>query len=167
MLSHDDTRIETRDWYRGQGARIAEFPMTWEVARHARASGDAIVFGAPNAVRGGSHIGSPGTADMVSAGLCDILASDYHYPAMSGAVARLLAEGRGPLHELWKLVSTNPARASNITDRGEIVPGQRADLVLLDWPEGEVPTVRMTMVAGRIAHAALPLGAARAALAEA
>lgn len=73
---------------------------------------------------------------------------------MLAAVTRLHAEARAPLHVLWKLVSTNPARASNLPDRGEIAPGQRADLVLLDWPEGEAPQVRMTLAAGRIAHMA-------------
>jgi len=158
MLSHDDTQLETRGYFRDLGARISEFPMTLAVARAAREAGDMIVFGAPNAVRGGSHIGSPGPAEMVSEGLCDILASDYHYPAMIEAVARLTAERRGPLHALWKLISTNPARASHLYDRGEIAPGQRADLVLLDWPEGSVPSVRMTMSNGRLAYAAMPSG---------
>jgi alpha-D-ribose 1-methylphosphonate 5-triphosphate diphosphatase len=152
MLSHDDTQVETRDFYRGLGARIAEFPMTVDVARAARAAGDMIVFGAPNVMRGGSHIGSPSAADMVEQGLCDILASDYFYPAMLASVARMLDEGRGALHDLWKTVSTNPARASGLIDRGEIAPGQRADLVLLDWPEGHLPAVCMTLSGGRMAY---------------
>ncbi|MGC9371580.1 MAG: alpha-D-ribose 1-methylphosphonate 5-triphosphate diphosphatase [Paracoccaceae bacterium] len=152
MLSHDDTQVQTRDYYRGLGARIAEFPMTVEVARAAREAGDMIVFGAPNAVRGGSHIGSPSAAEMVEQGLCDILASDYFYPAMLASVARLLDEGRAPLHALWKTVSTNPARASGLHDRGEIAPGRRADLVLLDWPEGHLPAVCMTLSGGRLAY---------------
>ncbi|MCR8546945.1 alpha-D-ribose 1-methylphosphonate 5-triphosphate diphosphatase [Salipiger sp. P9] len=158
MLSHDDTQIETRDFYRGHGARISEFPMNDRVALAARGAGDWIVFGAPNVVRGGSHIGSPSAADMVSRGLCDILASDYYYPAMLGAVAQMRAENRAPLHALWKTISTNPARASGLTDRGEIAPGKRADLVLIDWPEGGAPAPVLTLSAGRIAHAARGFG---------
>lgn len=158
MLSHDDSQIETRDYYRGIGAGITEFPMNLRVAEAARAAGDRIVFGAPNAARGGSHLGSPGAADMVRRGLCDILASDYYYPAMLAAVARLLADGAGPLHALWKLVSANPAAASGLTDRGEIAPGKRADLLLLDWPEGESPAPLLTLSAGRVAHAARSFG---------
>ncbi|WP_375689772.1 alpha-D-ribose 1-methylphosphonate 5-triphosphate diphosphatase [Pseudooceanicola sp. LIPI14-2-Ac024] len=158
MLSHDDTQVETRDYYRGHGARISEFPMNLRVAQAARDAGDMIVFGAPNVLRGGSHIGSPSAAEMVSAGLCDIVASDYYYPAMLAAVTRMEAEGRAPLHRLWKLISTNPARASNLPDRGEIAVGQRADLVLLDWPSGEAPQVRLTLSAGEIAHQAGGLG---------
>lgn len=154
MLSHDDTRTETRDYYRGLGARISEFPMTLEVAEAARAAGDVIVFGAPNAVRGGSHIGSPSAGDMVEAGLCDVLASDYFYPAMLAAVARLLDERRAPLATLWGLVSSGPAAASGLTDRGRIEAGLRADLVLVDWPEGATPAAKLTLSGGRVAYRA-------------
>ena len=66
MLSHDDTQDETRDFYRRHGATISEFPMTVAVAAVAQERGDMVVFGAPNAVRGGSHLGnSPNAADMV------------------------------------------------------------------------------------------------------
>ena len=46
------------------------------------------------------------------------------------------------------------ARASGLPDRGEIAPGQRADLLLIDWPEGGIPVVRQTWVGGRCAYAA-------------
>ena len=158
MLSHDDSQPETRDFFRGHGARIAEFPMNMTVTRAAREAGDWIVFGAPNAARGGSHLGSPGAADMVAAGLCDILASDYYYPAMLAAVARLRADGVAPLPDLWKLVSANPAAALGLGDRGTVAPGQRADLVLIEWPEGAPPAVRMCLSAGRAAYAAMAAG---------
>ena len=152
MLSHDDSQIEGRDFFRAHGARISEFPMNLRVAAAARAAGDWIVFGAPNAARGGSHLGSPGAADMVAAGLCDILASDYFYPAMLAAVARLRADGIGSLADLWPLVAANPAEASGLTDRGRIAPGLRADLVLIDWPDGGPPAPVLTLCAGRVAH---------------
>ncbi|MEM9640987.1 MAG: alpha-D-ribose 1-methylphosphonate 5-triphosphate diphosphatase [Pseudomonadota bacterium] len=152
MFSHDDTQPETRAYYRALGAHIAEFPMVLEVAKAARAAGEPIIFGAPNAVRGGSHIGSLGAADMVEEGLCDALASDYYYPAMLAAVARLDAEMRASRPALWSLVSTGPARASGLMDRGEVSVGQRADLVLVDWPNGQTPAVRTTLSAGRIAY---------------
>lgn len=158
MLSHDDSQIETRDFFRQRGARICEFPMNRRVARAARDAGDFIVFGAPNATRGGSHLASIGAADMIREGLCDILASDYYYPAMLLGLARLKADGVAPLHALWPLVSDNPARASGLADRGVIEVGKRADLVLVDWPEGAAPAVRRTWVAGRQAYGAAPAG---------
>jgi len=157
MLSHDDSQPQTRRYFRDIGSRISEFPMNLATAQAARDGGDWIIFGAPNAARGGSHLGSPGAGEMLARGLCDILASDYFYPAMLTAVARLQADGLGDLASLWKLVSTNPARASGLMDRGEIAPGQRADLTLIDWPQGQVPVVRHTMVAGRTAYLAHPL----------
>lgn len=155
MLSHDDSQVETRAHYRDLGARVAEFPMHERVFIAAREAGDAIVLGAPNAMRGGSHLGSPGAADMIARGLCDILASDYFYPAMLGAVARLLADGVADLPRLWRLVSSNPAAAMGLADRGRIAPGLRADLVLLDWPEGHAPAALRTWVSGRGGYSAL------------
>lgn len=158
MLSHDDSQIETRDFYRARGARISEFPMNRRVAKAAREAGDFIVFGAPNATRGGSHLASIGAADMIREGLCDILASDYYYPAMLLGLARLKADGVGPLHALWPLVSANPARALGLDDRGTIELGRRADLLLVEWPEGGVPCVRRTFVAGREAYRSVATG---------
>ena len=158
MLSHDDTRAETRSFFRELGAHVAEFPMVMEATEAARESGDLIVFGSPNAARGGSHIGSLGAGDMVEAGLCDVLASDYFYPAMLSAVARLDAEKRADRSTLWSLVSSGPAKAMNLTDRGDIEIGKRADLVLVDWPDRQAPSILGTWVAGRCAYRGHPVG---------
>ena len=158
MLSHDDTRAETRRFFRNLGASVAEFPMVMEATKAARDNGDLIVFGAPNAARGGSHIGSLSAAEMVEDGLCDALASDYFYPAMLTAIARLDREKRAALPKLWSLVSRGPARSMGLADRGDIDLGQRADLVLLDWPEGGTPSVTGTWVAGRIAYLGMTPG---------
>ncbi|MEL7180122.1 MAG: alpha-D-ribose 1-methylphosphonate 5-triphosphate diphosphatase [Pseudomonadota bacterium] len=158
MLSHDDTKAETRRYFRNLGAATAEFPMVIEAAQAARDNGDTIIFGSPNAARGGSHIGSLGAGDMVEAGFCDALASDYFYPAMLSAVARLDAEKRADRLAIWSLVSTGPARAMNLTDRGEIKTGKRADLVLVDWPDGQAPAIQGTWVAGRQAYRGMPAG---------
>lgn len=161
ILSHDDSQVDTRTFYRAHGSRIAEFPMHERVFQAARDAGDWIVLGAPNAMRGGSHLGSPGAAEMIRRGLCDVLASDYFYPAMLGAVVRLLADGVGDLAGLWRLVSGNPAAAMGLTDRGRIAPGLRADLLLLDWPEQGTPAPLRTWVAGRGGYSALPETAVR------
>ncbi|HEY9345678.1 MAG TPA: hypothetical protein VIQ53_10215, partial [Inquilinus sp.] len=94
MLSHDDADLATRARYRALGARIAEFPLTRAVAADARARGEHVVMGAPNVLRGGSHkTGNPSAAELVGAGLCSILTSDYYYPAPLHAVFRLVGEG--------------------------------------------------------------------------
>ncbi|HEU0221794.1 MAG TPA: alpha-D-ribose 1-methylphosphonate 5-triphosphate diphosphatase [Paracoccaceae bacterium] len=152
LLSHDDSQPQMRDYFAALGADIAEFPMAEHTARAARARGDWVVLGAPNAARGGSHLGSPAAADLLEDGTCNILASDYYDPAMLAAVARLHAERRAPFAALWDLVARNPALASGLPDRGEIAEGRRADLVLVEWPEGGVPAVKATLSAGRIAY---------------
>lgn len=156
MASHDDSQVETRAFYRAAGARLSEFPMNRRVAEFARSGGDSIVLGAPNAARGGSHLGSIGAGQMVRDGLCDILASDYHYPALLAAMARLAADGLGPLPRLWPLVAESPARALGLQDRGRIAIGQSADLILLDWPMEGPPVVRQTWVKGQCAYRAAP-----------
>lgn len=158
MLSHDDTRAETRSFFRELGASVAEFPMVMEATQAARDNGDLIIFGSPNAARGGSHIGSLGAGDMVEAGLCDALASDYFYPAMLSAIARLDAQERADRSTLWSLVSSGPAKAMNLTDRGDIKVGKRADLVLVDWPDQQAPSILGTWVAGRCAYRGRPTG---------
>ena len=152
MLSHDDTRADTRAYFRDLGASVAEFPMVMEAVEAARKHEDLIILGAPNAARGGSHIGSIGAADMVEAGLCDALASDYFYPAMLAAIDRLDREKRADRVTLWSLLSSGPARAMRLNDRGRITIGSRADLVLVDWTNGQAPVIEGTWIAGRAAY---------------
>ncbi len=110
MLSHDDESPAMREAFRAHGVDIAEFPVNEETARAAAEAGDAIVFGAPNVVRGGSHTGWTRASDMIAKGLCSILASDYYYPAQLLAAFRLAADGVLPLPDAWDLISAAPAR---------------------------------------------------------
>lgn len=153
LLSHDDTTPEMRRWFRSLGATVAEFPMDEATAREAIAMGDATVFGAPNVLRGGSHTGCPTAAEMVRQGLCSILASDYYYPALPAAPFRLVADGAAVFADAWALVSTNPARAMGLADRGRLEAGLRADVVVVD-PAGPGGRARIvaTFVAGRLVH---------------
>jgi alpha-D-ribose 1-methylphosphonate 5-triphosphate diphosphatase len=152
MLSHDDDSPATRKAYRAQGVEIAEFPVNEETAREALTGGDAIVFGAPNVVRGGSHTGWTKASDMIAKGLCSVLASDYYYPAPILAAFRLAADGVLPLPQAWKLISAAPARAAGLADRGAFAEGQRADLILVDDTSPMRPRVVAVMAAGRLVH---------------
>jgi alpha-D-ribose 1-methylphosphonate 5-triphosphate diphosphatase len=151
LLSHDDASPDQRRWFRSLGCRLAEFPTTVETAQEAAAHGDDIVLGAPNVVRGGSHIGWIDAKDMVGRGLCSVLASDYYYPAPLLAAFRLAAENVLPLHAAWALVSATAAAAARLSDRGTIASGRRADLILVDTQD-QRPRVIATIVAGRIVH---------------
>jgi alpha-D-ribose 1-methylphosphonate 5-triphosphate diphosphatase len=154
MLSHDDESPAMRAAFRHQGVRIAEFPINEETARAAAEGGDAIVFGAPNVVRGGSHTGWTKAADMIAKGLCSILASDYYYPAPILAAFRLAADGVLPLPEAWNLISAAPAQAAGLTDRGVLAAGYRADIVLVDADVSIRPRIVAVIAAGRLVHLA-------------
>ena len=150
MLSHDDMTPEMRRWYRGLGVTVAEFPIDELTAREAASHGEAIVFGAPNVVRGGSHTGCPAAEEMVRAGLCTILASDYYYPALPLAPFILARNGTMNFADAWALVSKAPARAFGLDDRGVIAPGRRADLVLVE--DAAHPRVVAVIAAGKLVH---------------
>ena len=152
MLSHDDGSPQMRGMYRALGVGIAEFPINEATARDAADAGDAIVFGAPNVVRGGSHIGWTRTSDMIAKGLCSVLASDYYYPAPLLAAFRLVADGVRALPEAWSLVSRAPAVAAGLSDRGELAPGRRADILLVDDAIALRPRVVAVISGGRLVH---------------
>jgi alpha-D-ribose 1-methylphosphonate 5-triphosphate diphosphatase len=154
LLSHDDMSPDQRQWFRALDCRLAEFPTTIETAEEATRGGDDVVLGAPNVVRGGSHIGWIGAADMIARGFCTILASDYYYPAPLLAAFRLAADGILPLESAWTYVSERPAKAAGLKDRGTIAPGHRADLIVVDAGDGLRPKVTATISNGRIVHLA-------------
>ena len=152
MLSHDDESPAIRKAFRAQGIAIAEFPVNEETAREAAAGGDAIVYGAPNVVRGGSHTGWTKASDMIAKGLCSVLASDYYYPAQLLAAFRLAADHVLPLAQAWNLISGAPARAAGLSDRGQLMEGHRADLVVVDDALALRPRIVAVMAGGRIVH---------------
>jgi alpha-D-ribose 1-methylphosphonate 5-triphosphate diphosphatase len=156
LLSHDDESPERRRWFRALGCRVSEFPMTIATAQEAAAAGDQIVLGAPNVMRGRSHLGWINASDMIAQGLCSVLASDYYYPAPLIAAFRLAAAGIVPLHAAWPLVSAAPARAVGLEDRGRIERGRRADLILVDDAIADRPRIVAVLVAGRIVHLTEP-----------
>lgn len=149
MGSHDDTTAEGRAVWRTRGVRIAEFPETLEAAEAARAAGDAVIMGAPNVVRGGSHNGNLSALDLIVMGYCDAIASDYHYPSPRRAALMLAGAGVAPMADIWHLVSAGPAALLGLSDRGVLLSGKRADLVVLDAATGRVAA---TFVAGRISY---------------
>jgi len=156
LLSHDDASPDQRRWFRLLGCRVSEFPMTIETAREAAQSGDQVVLGAPNVMRGKSHMGWIDASEMVAQGLCSVLASDYYYPAPLVAAFRLAQSATLPLETAWSLVSGSPARAVGLKDRGRIEPGWRADLILVDAAAEHRPRIVAVLVAGRIVHLVEP-----------
>lgn len=145
--SHDDRTAEDRAQWAARGVALTEFPETEIAARAAKADGGGVVLGSPNVVRGGSHKGNASAGALVAMGLCDALASDYHYPSPRRA-ALALAREMG-LEAAWALVSSGPARLLGLADRGELAPGKRVDIVILEAATGRVAG---TLAGGRFSY---------------
>ena len=153
MASHDEEEASVRQWYHDLGCRICEFPCNAETAAAAVDLGDPVVLGAPNAVKGTSLYNRLSSRQAVRDGLCQILASDYYYPSLIQAAFLCERLGICDLPEAWKLVSRAPAQACGLFDRGWLEPGLRADLILVNDDNPELPEVTATIVRGDIRYA--------------
>ena len=141
IASHDDTTVEHVRENAARGMRISEFPTTLDAAREARSLGLAIVMGAPNVVRGGSHSGNVAAVELAKEGLLDILSSDYMPASLLHAAFMLPELAKISLSEALSTVTLAPAKAVGLEDRGELSPGKRADAVRVRLVNG-VPMVR-------------------------
>ena len=154
--SHDDPDGETRETYAMMGARVCEFPTTLSAAKVAKAVGDPVLMGAPNVVRGGSQAGNISAMSVIKAGKCTALVSDYHYPSLSRAAFALVDQGVRDLPQAWAMISSMPAQIMRLSDRGDIAPGKRADLVVIDkvtrHVECTISRGRITYLSGAAAH---------------
>ncbi|HEU0221697.1 MAG TPA: alpha-D-ribose 1-methylphosphonate 5-triphosphate diphosphatase [Paracoccaceae bacterium] len=150
LASHDDTTAEHVAISATHGARLAEFPTTLEAARACRTHGIAVMMGAPNLLRGGSHSGNVAASVLAAEGLLDILSSDYAPSALLMGAVRLGQEA-GNLAQGIATVTRNPARAVGLADRGEIAPGLRADLALVSLAHGYPVTRGLWRLGQRVA----------------
>jgi len=139
LASHDDEVPAEVARNAADGIRVSEFPVTMEAALEAARLGVAVIAGAPNIVRGGSHSGNVAAMDLVRAGAVDVLASDYVPPALIEAAFRM-AEVTG-LPTAIAAITTNAAAMCRLHDRGALRPGLRADLVRVR-PHGGLPVIR-------------------------
>ena len=142
LASHDDTTAAHVAESLDDGVRVAEFPTTLDAAEASHCAGIAVMMGAPNVVRGGSHSGNVSAQCLAEAGYLDILSSDYvPVSLLSGAMQLQNVPSVGGLPGAIRLVSKAPALAAGFTDRGEIAPGLRADLIRVTMA-GNTPVVR-------------------------
>ncbi|WP_310541651.1 alpha-D-ribose 1-methylphosphonate 5-triphosphate diphosphatase [Phenylobacterium sp.] len=142
ICAHDDATLEHVQEAHDDGCVIAEFPVTLEAALKSKALGMAICMGGPNFVRGGSHSGNLSARECAEHDVLDILASDYVPLSMLRSAFMLIDDMGWTPQKALAAVAANPARSLGLNDRGEIAPGQRADIVRVTrrsagWP---VPT---------------------------
>lgn len=149
LSSHDDETVAHVEQAAAEGMVLSEFPTTLAAAEAARRLGLLNLMGGPNVVRGGSNYGNVSAMDLASAGLLDVLASDYVPASLLHAVFILGGQsGPASLPVAVGWATAAPARAAGLTDRGEIRPGLRADLIRVRLIDG-VPSVRATYAGGR------------------
>jgi len=127
IASHDDTTADHVRQSAEHGVRVAEFPTTVEAAKACHDHGIAVMMGAPNLLRGGSHSGNVAASDLVDAGFLDIMSSDYAPSSLLMSAVRLGNES-GNMAAGIRTVTKAPSKATGLDDRGEIAEGMRADL---------------------------------------
>jgi alpha-D-ribose 1-methylphosphonate 5-triphosphate diphosphatase len=142
VASHDDATLAHVEEAIHDGVSIAEFPTTFEAAEASHKAGMAVLMGGPNIVRGQSHSGNVSARDLAEHGLLDVISSDYVPSSqLLGALLLEAAVEAITLPEAIAMITRNPARAAGFTDRGEIKPGLRADLVRV-CHAGALPVIR-------------------------
>ncbi|TCM79268.1 alpha-D-ribose 1-methylphosphonate 5-triphosphate diphosphatase [Rhodovulum steppense] len=146
LASHDDTTADHVAVSAAHGIRLAEFPTTIEAARACHGHGVAVMMGAPNLIRGGSHSGNVAARELAELDLLDIVSSDY-VPGALLMAGLMLGDLWGDMARGIATVTRAPADAADLRDRGRIEPGARADLIRVARIDG-APVVRETWVQG-------------------
>jgi len=136
VASHDDDSLERIETMNNIGADISEFPITLEAAKAAKETGMSTIFGAPNILRGKSQSGSVKAIEAIHEGVADCLCADYSPASLIVAIFKIPELSDLDFPAAVRLVTSNPAKAAKLDDRGEIAIGKRADLIVVDTPAG-------------------------------
>ena len=147
LASHDDTTAEHVATSAQHGVGFAEFPTTIEAAQACRDHEIAVMMGAPNLIRGGSHSGNVAAADLAQADLLDIVSSDY-VPSSLLLSAFRLANLWDDLPRAIATVTANPTKAVRLSDRGTLLAGLRGDVLRVRM-RGHTPLLRGVWSQGR------------------
>ena len=153
IASHDDDSSQKVELVHSIGARISEFPVTLDAANRSRELGMTICMGAPNVVLGSSTSGNLSSVQAVTAGLVDVLCSDYNPASMLYSPFILWKHGILTLPDAVKMVTLNPAKAVGMDyATGSIEIGKRADILVVTEQMG-IPVVARTIVSGEVVYA--------------
>lgn len=148
FASHDDTTKQHVLDGVNDGVQISEFPCSLEAARTAKQHGLFTIAGAPNVVRGGSHSGNVSASDLLDAKALDGLSSDYVPSSLLQAVFMISERSGWDLPKAAALVTANNASMANLSDRGQLAIGLRADLIRVSLI-GDTPIVKEVYVDGK------------------
>lgn len=163
VAAHDPDTLGAVERARALHIRLAEFPITMNVAHAARERGMHVAVGAPNVLHGRSHNGNLSARDVIAAGAADVLCSDYHPAALLHAVFRLQTLGLRSVPAAVAMATQQPACATGLGDlAGAIAPGRWGDLLLVA-EQGGRHAVATTVVGGEVVLENAPRLAASAA----
>jgi len=151
LVSHDDDRREKIGMMKNLGAKISEFPISLEAALCAKENNMDVVVGAPNVVQGKSSCGNVSALRLIKEKAADIICSDYHLPSMLTASLKLYQEGILSLPQAVNMITLNPAKATGLKERGAILPGKTADIVIFKLKNG-FPEVNRVFVKGKCVY---------------
>lgn len=152
IASHDDNSAARVEAWHALGGRLSEMPVRLEAAERAHALGMFVSMAGPNLLRGGSASGNLNLIEALAVGALDAICSDYYPPALVCGAFKLVQDGHIPdLFDAIRLVSSGPAAALGLTDRGAIAPGLRGDLAQVSTRLGH-PVVRRTFLAGDLVY---------------
>ncbi|MGK7956817.1 MAG: alpha-D-ribose 1-methylphosphonate 5-triphosphate diphosphatase [Crocosphaera sp.] len=147
IASHDDDTQKRIETMANLGITISEFPINLVTAQKAIEIGLNTIFGAPNILRGKSQSGSMKAISAITHNVVSCLCSDYSPATLLTAAFRLPTLAHLTLPEAITLVTTNPAQALLLWDRGDIAVGKRADLIVVQIVNN-LPQVTQTWVNG-------------------
>lgn len=147
--SQDDPDVATRERFRMLGATVTELPSTGAVAEAAHAMQGRVVLAAPEVLCGPAQPGRVAACDLIAAGLCDALISEFHLPSLARAAWALVDRGILDLAGAWALISTRPASVLRMAGRGRLAAGQRADMVVV---HARTRAIEATIAGGRLSH---------------
>lgn len=143
VASHDDGTVASVDNVAAIGVDISEYPPSHRVAQRATELNLTVAMGAPNVVCGGSQCDGPDASQAIRDDVVDILCSDFRPQSLLSSV---FIENDEPLKDRVLRVSTAPAAAAGLYDRGRLECGARADIIIAD-PD-PFPSIVRTYVAG-------------------
>ncbi|MDJ0599034.1 MAG: alpha-D-ribose 1-methylphosphonate 5-triphosphate diphosphatase [Crocosphaera sp.] len=150
LASHDDDTEDKVKLSAKWGVSIAEFPANVHIAAKSRDYGASVLMGAPNLIRGGSHVGWMSVEIAAKEGVVDCLCSDYHYPSLFYAPFKLAEMGIMSFEKAWELVSNYPAKAAGIgNNKGKISTGFDADFLLIEKDNIHLNSIKSIYIKGK------------------
>jgi len=150
MAYHDVYNVRQLLWMKKNKISICEFPLNLRVAKESLKRGIYTVVGCPNILRGKSHNKNLSAIEAVLKEGANIITSDYFSYGLLHSIFLLSFKYHMPLEEAVSLVTLNPAKALNISDRyGSISPEKFADIIIVKY-QNNIPMVRCVIVNGNI-----------------